>query len=49
MLLASNNKNIPEEWKHDIMLSNKYYKTVALIYAENGIIPPKEWIYDINI
>ena len=39
MILASINKEIPEEWYHDPNIKNKYGYTVALYQARNGIIP----------
>ena len=31
------------------MLKNDRRETVAIILSSNGIIPPEEWIHDINI
>ena len=30
-------------------MKNIHGQTVAMIYAENGIIPPKEWEHDPNL
>ena len=38
--------NIPQHWMHDTSLTNRYGETVAMIYAKDRIIPPKEWEYD---
>ena len=43
MILALNKINIPDEWKHDPNIKNKYGNTVAMHLATNCIIPPKEW------
>ena len=40
MLLALNNKEIPNQWKHNELVKNKHLYTVAMIYAKNGHIPP---------
>ena len=40
MLLALNNKEIPNQWKHNKLLRNINYDTIAMIYAKNGHIPP---------
>ena len=43
MILTYNGITVPEEWKHDALLTNKYGQTVAIIYIENGSIPPRKW------
>lgn len=44
MWMAKNKiTDIPKQWRHDKYLTNKWGQTVAMIYADNGIIPPKEW------
>ena len=45
MLLAYNDIEIPDQWKHNPSLTNEYDNTVALILANNGIISPKEWYH----
>ena len=34
MLLALNNKEIPNQWKHDKLIRNEHLDTVAMIYAK---------------
>ena len=34
---------IPKEWEHSPELKDVIGKTVAMYFADNGIIPPKEW------
>lgn len=40
--------DIPKEWEHNPLIRSKNKNTVGLIYSENGIIPPKFWMHDIN-
>ena len=46
MLLAFKGKEIPNEWKHDKLLTDKYGESIAVYYAKSGINIPPEWIYD---
>ena len=43
MLLASNRIFPPKEYYHSPTLCGEYGETVAMILADNGIIPSKEW------
>ena len=40
---------IPELGNNDPLAKNNYGQTVAIILASKGIIPPNEWMHDINI
>ena len=40
MYYALGGHNIPDKWKHDKLLKNKYGGTIAMCYALNGHIPP---------
>lgn len=39
MYLAEKGINIPNEWKHDKLLTNNDGSTVAMCYASKGYIP----------
>ena len=43
MHYALRSHKISDKWKHDKLLRNKHGKTIAMCYAKNGYIPPKEW------
>lgn len=45
MYYAQNYHYIPERWKHNPELRNIKGQTIAMIYAKNKHIPPKEWIH----
>lgn len=43
--------DIPNEWRHapDFNVKDNECHTVAMIYADKGIIPPKEWEHNPTI
>ena len=43
MYLAEHGIIPPKEWQHDPNLKNNYNDTVAMILANNIIVPPPEW------
>ena len=43
MWISRNSLIPPTEWIHDNNLKNRDQKNVAMILADNKIIPPKEW------
>lgn len=49
MILAKQGKPIPKNLFHDPELKNNNGETVAIIYARNGLVPPKEWHHDPTI
>ena len=49
MQLAKEGRIPPVNCRHDPMQSNKDTDTVALLLSAKGIIPPKEWMYDVNL
>ena len=49
MILAINKMVISKEWYHDPLLKNKYFSTVPMILADKNIIPPKQWMHNVNI
>ena len=32
--------DVSDKWKHDKLLKDKFGRTIAMHYANNGIIPP---------
>ncbi len=43
MMLAKKGIIAPDYFYHDPNLKNRYGNTVAMILADNKIMPPKEW------
>ena len=49
MKLALHNLNIPDYCYHDPLIHDSDYETVAMRLADKGIIPPNEWMHDVNL
>ena len=47
-MLDAKNGIIPELGNNNPLYRNINGDTVAMLYAENGIIPPREWMYDVD-
>ena len=47
--LIRNSNEVPNKWKYDPSYKFKFERTTAMLLANEGIIPPKEWIHNPNI
>ena len=48
-MIDARNKIVPILGNNDPLYRNKDGNTVAMILAEQGMVPLKEWMHDINL